>query len=275
MVDGSVSYLAHSEFTTPGQKLTWLQSLPENVKEIVETIQGLLIHSDFLHLYEIAVDQYTSASRQTLPVAKKLEGRTDLASRAPSKRLIATCRDYALFTCSFLREKGFAARLRCGFANYFISGKYEDHWICEYWCTELGKWVRIDSQLDLIHQTNLQIKFDTCDLPQEKFLSANEAWVKYERGGLNPNLFGHGEYRGERMLQINLCRDLLALCNQETSDWDEWRIGYTTHTSPQPNEVWSSLARKVDHSTNLDEYGKLRAQYKNLLIPYWKNPSVQ
>lgn len=77
------------------------------------------------------------------------------------------------------------------------------------------------------------------------------------------------------MLQINLCRDLLALCNQETSDWDEWRIGYTTHTSPQPNEVWSSLARKVDHSINLDEYGKLRAQYKNLLIPYWKNPSVQ
>ncbi len=46
------------------------------------------------------------------------------------------CRDYSLLLVSLLRYRGFEARMRAGFANYFESElTYEDHWLVEYYDT--------------------------------------------------------------------------------------------------------------------------------------------
>ena len=51
-----------------------------------------------------------------------------------------------------LRHRRIPARLRCGFAAYFDRGRWEDHWICEYWRPAEGRWCRVDAQLDEISQ---------------------------------------------------------------------------------------------------------------------------
>lgn len=53
-------------------------------------------------------------------------------AREPEKRVIGTCRQFAVRSCALLRYRGIPARVRCGFATYFQSGKGLDHWSTEY-----------------------------------------------------------------------------------------------------------------------------------------------
>ena len=69
------------------------------------------------------------------------------AGREPDKRVIGTCRHFAVMSCAFLRYRGIAARVRCGFATYFQPGKGVDHWITEYRDDNDGRWIRIDSEI--------------------------------------------------------------------------------------------------------------------------------
>ncbi|MEU7973849.1 transglutaminase domain-containing protein [Micromonospora sp. NPDC049089] len=39
-------------------------------------------------------------------------------ARAPDRRVIGTCRHFAVLSCALLRYRGIAARARCGFATY-------------------------------------------------------------------------------------------------------------------------------------------------------------
>ena len=60
-----------------------------------------------------------------------------------NKKTFGTCRDYALLMTSILRYRGIPARARAGFGKYFTKGRYEDHWVCEYWLTDEDRWVMI------------------------------------------------------------------------------------------------------------------------------------
>ena len=42
--------------------------------------------------------------------------------RDPERRVIGTCRHFAVLSCALLRYRGVAARVRCGFATYFQPG---------------------------------------------------------------------------------------------------------------------------------------------------------
>ncbi len=44
-------------------------------------------------------------------------------------------------------------------------GKYEDHWVCEYWNPDEERFVRVDAQIDDVQQGALEIDFDRLDLP--------------------------------------------------------------------------------------------------------------
>ncbi|HEY4166079.1 MAG TPA: transglutaminase domain-containing protein [Reyranella sp.] len=180
-----------------------------------------MIHSDWASAYGVTAD----LSRETLPVARRMAmveaaGGRDLP---PDRRTPGTCRDFALMTCSALRERGVAARVRCGFSTYFPSNPFEDHWVCEHWREDESRWVLTDSQLDPLQRKHLHIDFDPTDLPAKTFLNAGEAWTAWRSGEIDAAAFGHGESRGAWFLRVNLMRDLFALRKQETSDSDLWR----------------------------------------------------
>jgi hypothetical protein len=220
-----VSYASHGPWTDPGPHSAAIDALPTGVGSVVETVQGLLIHDAGLQLYGLGKDDFAGASRETRPVAERLAAALSAGplsqARAPRDRAFGTCRDYALMTTALLRHRGVPARVRCGFATYFRSVPFADHWICERWTGD--RWARTDAQLDAPHQASLAIGFDPSDMPNGAFLTAGEAWTLVHGGAADPADFGLGEARGEWCLRINLARDLLALGKHEVSPWDGWR----------------------------------------------------
>src|SRR5262249_47239500 len=148
------------------------------------------------------------------------------ASRSPKQRSSGTCRDYALMLCSMLRHHAIPARIRCGFATYFAhftNCPFEDHWICEFWSADDGRWIRADAQLDQLHHEQLGIGFDAAKLPSSAFLTAGQAWRLTRSGGADSDTFGQGPVRGPWFVGVDVYRDLLALTNQPISAWDTWR----------------------------------------------------
>jgi hypothetical protein len=238
-------YARHGALSDPRRHGAALARLPRDVGALCGIVQGLLLHDYYgLRLYGAPPRHVVEASRATLPVAARLDailaaspGPLDWP-RAPFERAVGTCRDFALLLCALLRQQGVPARVRCGFALYFLGGEWEDHWVCEYWQAADGRWALADAELDAPHRRHLGIAFDPADLPRAQFLLAWEAW---ERCRADPALepgFGHGEARGAWFLQVNLARDLLALCQRETSAWDTWR------SWPQPLRALDASARR-------------------------------
>lgn len=140
-------------------------------------------------------------------------------AREPDKRVVGTCRHFAVLSCALLRHRGIAARVRCGFATYFQSGQGLDHWITEYWDDNSSRWIRIDSEI--LGQTVLPHPHD---LRPGEFLTGGEAWSAYRRGTIDASRFGvHGTQNwGPAEIRGNAVKDLAALNKVETLPWDEW-----------------------------------------------------
>jgi hypothetical protein len=142
---GVERWIEHSPMSDPSDFASTLARLPSDIDAINRTIQGLLIHTDWLTAYGVDEKSFGAVSRQTLPVATRLaailkrDARPLDIPRLPDQRAVGTCRDFALLLCSILRSKGIPARVRCGFAGYFHSD-WEDHWVCEYWDRSAGIW---------------------------------------------------------------------------------------------------------------------------------------
>ncbi len=221
-------YLSHGPLSNPGPHGPSLPPFAGGAAKLAHIIQGLLMHDAALILYELDASDFARFSRQTLSAEARLDqfrdagGELDLSPRAPSDRMIGTCRDYALLLTGLLRHQGTAARVRCGFAAYFTAGRFDDHWICEVW--EGTRWRRIDAQLDDRHLAHYAISFDPMDLPEGQFLTAGEAWQAMRTGRYEAHLFNAGAaHSGKWLMAVNLARDCLALRKQETSEWDRWR----------------------------------------------------
>ena len=139
--------------------------------------------------------------------------------RARERRVVGTCRHFAVLACALLRHRGIPARVRCGFATYFQPGQGLDHWITEYWHVPDGRWVRIDPEA-----LGLKVLERPEDLAVGEFLTGGEAWAGYRDGRLDAAVFGvHGtENWGPAEIRGNAIRDLAALNKVEMLPWDEW-----------------------------------------------------
>ncbi|WP_421725539.1 transglutaminase-like domain-containing protein [Bauldia sp.] len=223
------AFAGHSAMTSPGDQAPLVGSLPGDVPSIMDAVGGLLVHLESAHRYDLDPADFAGQPRTTLPLAERL-AQIVAADPAPlttlrpvARRAAGTCRDYAIMMCGILRHQATPARVRCGFATYFTPGRYEDHWVTEYWQAERGRWMRADAQLDAVHQRDLGIAFDVADMPRAVFATAAEAWLLYRGDGIAADRFGHGPATGAWFLWVNLARDLLSLAGHETSLWDTWR----------------------------------------------------
>lgn len=149
-------------------------------------------------------------------------------AREPDKRVVGTCRHFAVLSCALLRYRGIPARVRCGFATYFQPNQGLDHWITEYW----------DGQTVLTHPEHLA--------PGE-FLTGGEAWNAFRSGDIDATTFGvYGtENWGAAEIRGNAVKDLAALNKVETLPWDEWgrmTEAYEGTTGPDYDELLDTLA---------------------------------
>jgi hypothetical protein len=221
-------WISHSAMSDTGRHAAAVAELLHGISALNSVVQGLLIHSDWLGTYGVCESDFDRISRDTLPVAERLglvlaRGSGAITERRPpAQREVGTCRDFALMLCGFLRSQGISARLRCGFADYFVDG-WEDHWVCEYWNPQSASWHLSDAQLDDLLKEKCRIAFDPADAPRQHFMTAGQAWMACRVGELDPGRFGHGQVKGLWFVGVNVVRDHYVVNNRETSAWDAWR----------------------------------------------------
>ncbi|HEX2861963.1 MAG TPA: transglutaminase-like domain-containing protein [Lacunisphaera sp.] len=213
-----------------GAHRAFLAGLPSGLEALVSAIQGLVLHQFWAPAY----GETLTAARHQEPHLRGvqdmlacLHDRTPLAdagARAPSARLVGVCRHFTLLMVAALRAHGIPARARCGFANYFARGKFEDHWVAECWSGRETRWRLVDAQLDGLQRNKLGVDFDPLDVPRDRFVVGGRAWQMCRRGEASPEQFGLSflkEY-GIWFVANNLVRDLAALNKVEMLPWDVW-----------------------------------------------------
>jgi hypothetical protein len=154
-----------------------------------------------------------------------------------SNYFYGTCHDFGLLATSRLREAGIPARLRVGYAGYFVPGNWEDHWICEYRCA--GRWTLLDRQLGPIAHDGFKIRFPVEDVPVTAWRSAPSIWRAIGGGTIDENICGvsfvgiHGRW----FVASAVLRDAAALAGIE---------GGPARHFLETREVTEDEARQID-----------------------------
>ena len=224
-------YKNDGPMTALGAHAEEFRALPTDLASLCEVVQGVLIHRDIAPwLYGITLTEAQRDDGHIRPIAQMLTRIHTLDSRpahecarrrsSPAQRLSSFLAD-ALF---HLAQQGVPARPRCGFGAYFTPGKFEDHWVCEYWNASEKRWILVDAQLDAIQRKALNIDFDPLDTPRNKFVIAGDAWQMCRTRGADPAAFGltHAHLQGLWFIAGNVLRDLASLNRMEMLPWDVW-----------------------------------------------------
>jgi len=230
MADPLAFYAAPSPMTAAGRHEALFAALPDDPAGLARVVPGLLLHEFWPKAYGMAAEDLRTGESHIRPVERVLDrllqrDGAPLAEARPARlRAVGVCRHFALLLAAMLRAKGVPARVRCGFADYFNPGWFEDHWVCERWSAEERRWILTDAQLDDVQRAALKIDFDPLDVPRDRFLVAGDAWAASRSGQADPARFGifRGDLRGLWFVAGDLVRDLAALNGVEMLAWDVW-----------------------------------------------------
>lgn len=223
-----------------------LGPLPDRLPELVEMLQGLLVHIFWAERYGLKLSEERQGEVNLRPAAQRFARLLELdpsplaTPRPLERKLVSNCRDFTLMLVSLLRLQGVPARARCGFGMYFTPGRGEDHWVAEVWDGERWRWV--DAQLDALQREVLKIEFDPLDLPPGAFLTGGAAWQLCRVGKADPDAFGIFEWKGWDFIRGDLYRDLLALDKFEILPWGHWSA-LEKPLAEAPKAVWDALDR--------------------------------
>ncbi|WP_328751314.1 transglutaminase domain-containing protein [Streptomyces sp. NBC_00285] len=220
------SHLKHTPYSDPGDPD--ISGLPRDPGELARLVRGLIIHRGegerLRHeiprqrLHHDAESRYVS---ELLRILRERSDRPLTEPRAYGERFVGTCRDFALLHVSLLRATGTPARVRGGFATYFLDGFHEDHWVTEYRLPD-GSWRLADPQV--LHP-GYDLDFDPLDVPRNRFLVAGDAWRACREGRADPATFGVSwldRIRGLWYVRFAVLHDLAALNGVEVLPWDGW-----------------------------------------------------
>jgi hypothetical protein len=226
--------------------------LPEDVAGLVGLCQGLLVHEHLAAAYGIDPETLDRSTVHLRPVDEIL--RAILASspehldraRVPSRRVAGNCRQFTVLLISLLRATGTAARARCGFSDYFGTGRFEDHWVAEVRDERSDRWVLVDAQVDEVQRDVLGVGIDPLDVPRDRFLVAGDAWRRCRSGEDDPDRFGLTvlQESGAWWIAGNLMRDAVALEGTEVLPWDSWAAmpGPDDHIDDALSDLLDDLA---------------------------------
>ena len=230
-------YLAFGPFTNPGCYEGYLRSkLPSSIPEIGKLVRSQIIHkmvlrngntgsnADLRYGDMTKVPWYRQCEDDLFPTAASMlaelfrrDARGLTLQREEKNRLVVTCRFTAILVASILKAKSIPARVRSGFASYFVvdgypSGKSNDHWINEYWDTQESRWIEIDVDGSI----EPYLTFNPYDLPSGTFDFAADAWLSVRKGKMPADHFWNsGGTPGLIAIAWELFYDFHCLMNSE------------------------------------------------------------
>lgn len=277
-------YTEHSKFSNPGVFKDKFAELPSSIKELCTIVQGLLIHEVDGRLFGIVHPPARFYELNLRSIEKMLERIFELDSaslyqaREPKKKLIATCRDFALLLVAMLRNSGVPARLRVGFATYTYTdpNMNGDHVVAEYWDNTSKKWIVVDSRISPYHIDNgvLTIDFDVLDVPETRFMRAEDVWIDCRSGVRGPNQYGFvcksNVFKGFWYIRNRVMHDFAALNKCEMLVCDAW--GYMFCDLPEVDPTDPVQLKTLDE---LAETVKMQGMDCSKLKDLWDNPSLR
>jgi len=265
-------YKQDGPMTAAGARAEEFRALPKDVAGLCGIVQGVLIHRDIAPwLYGITLTEKQRDDGHLRPIAQmmarihEIDARPITKARDVGNRLPSVCRHFSLMLAAMLREHGVPARPRCGFGAYFTPGKFEDHWVCEYWNAGEKRWILVDAQLDAIQRNALHIDFNPLDVPRDKFIIAGDAWQMCRERGADPKNFGltHAHLQGLWFVAGNVIRDLASLNRMEMLPWDVW--GAMDMNDDAMTDETKSMLDKVAALTLAgdEKFAEVRAIYES------------
>jgi len=272
-------YTGNVPMAAGGARASELRALPSDLAKQCEVVQGVLVHRDmapFLYDLKLTVQQYADGNIRPLELMLKriheLDDRPLTIARDPAHRMPTVCRHFSLMLTAILREHGIAARSRCGFGAYFNAGKFEDHWVTEYWNAKQSRWTLVDAQMDPIQRKTFALKFDPLDVPRDAFIIAGDAWQQCRAGRADPTKFGlsHINMAGMWFIAGNVVRDFASLNRIEALPWDVWgmmEIGDDALTDERKALLDKVAAMTLAGDEALPEIRKLYESDERLRVP--------
>lgn len=246
----------------------FLDGLPATPVELMKVVRGCVVSTDMLTgIFNVPVPAGRDDEAQIRPAIKMAERIQELdpsplvSARPPERRFIGNCRHFATLTCALLRHTGTPARVRAGFAGYFVPNTWTDHWIIEYWRPSEERWVRVDPQYEDGWLEKLHPNATSELLAQTMFWSGGEAWQRCRRGELDPDRcnmggvnWGIGEVRGSVIL------DFAALNQDEMLPWDLWGRMEAAYKS-ETGVAYDELLDAVSDLSAADDFEAIRKSY--------------
>ena len=262
-------YARPGPMTDPRDQADLFRDLPTAIPALCQVVQGVLLHIFWAERYGVKLSEERKQEVNIRPAAQRL-ARIRQVNRLPlviprpvEERQVGNCHDFSTLLCAMLRYQGMPARARCGFGTYFTPGKYEDHWVCEYWKADEQRWVMVDPQLDALQRKVLQIKFDPCDVPCGQFLPGGQAWQLCRFGQADPDHFGIFDMHGLWFVRGDMLRDLASLNKMELLPWDGWGLIERGDKDLSADDM--ALLDRVAALTLADNsaFAEMRALYEN------------
>jgi len=253
-------------YTTPGPMtdLTHCPSdvfegLPDAPAELVTVARRCVIAA--LPVPEDRSDPQIRPAAAMIERIQELDPSPLVDRRPPLKRFLGNCRHFATLSCALFRHKGIPARVRAGFAGYFVPNTWADHWIIEYWRPSEERWVRVDPQWGDSWAKQQHRNATSESLAENMYWSGGETWQRCQRGQLDParcNMggvnWGIGEVRGSVLF------DLAALNKVEVLPWDSWGRMEAAYKS-ETDADYDDLLDSVSEITSADDFDAIRDLY--------------
>ncbi len=217
-------YKGVSMYTNFGSYQEYFKSLPDDILELIRLIRSNIIHRvELVAAYQEDINK--KALKENFPWYRyrceddilltspammaelfRQDDRGLVSDREIRDKIVVTCRYMSVLCASILKAKGYACRVRSGFAPYFYEDVACDHWICQYYDVESSKWIDIDT--DGIYYND----------PNKKMIFAGEAWLSVRSGKRDVGEFVHGSHlKGLAMLARAVFLDFHSLMNDEIS----------------------------------------------------------
>lgn len=270
-------YAQQSVITDPGTYSHLFDNLPDDLPNLVETVQGLLVSLPWEDAY--GLDSSRKRQREiylrTVPEMLKrileLDPSPLTTERPPERRKVSLCRDFAVLLVSMLRYRDVPARVRVGFAGYYRSEtpRYWDHRIAEYWNERMNRWVLVDAMTEEPILEHLRFKIDPLNIGiGSQFLLAGDVWQRCRAGEAEQLEFGDSpDDLGMPPVRYALLQDFDYLNKNELVGYDAW---HTLINKPE-NEVTEEerilLDKVADMTIHVDsDLNGLRKLY--LTTPY-------
>ena len=262
-------FAQYGKMTDPGPYGDLYTDLPSDIPGLVRVVQGLVVHIFWSERYGLHLSEERKSEVQLRSTERRLARTLALdpgpltTPRANEQKTVVNCRDFSVTLASLLQSKGIPARPRCGFGAYFLPNHYEDHWVCEYWNKEEGRWALVDSQLDDLQSEALKIPFNPLDVSRDQFIVGGAAWKLCRNGQADPDQFGIFDMHGMDFVKGDFIRDVAALNKIELLPWDCWGLSFTDYTTLPPADL-SMLDRLADLTcTDVPDFDTVRQLYES------------